>query len=121
MPTNKQQSEEGVLGYTLRNPEGKYLNTDYHSSLRKGDWREQRVQARIYKSKQGIRQAIGSKSSILNLFEKHGVPRSIYCLNPYGYEAWANYRKQTELVRQVSLEDFFTTLHEHGYTLEVIR
>jgi hypothetical protein len=39
--------------YMFRNSEGLYLNTDYHSSARKGKWRS-REDARLYKSIPGI-------------------------------------------------------------------
>ena len=40
----------------FRNPEGKYLNTDYHSSLRHGEWRE-KEDARLYRTTTGLMQA----------------------------------------------------------------
>lgn len=39
--------------FMMRNSEGLYLNTEYHSSLRNGDWRP-REDARLYKSVTGI-------------------------------------------------------------------
>lgn len=43
--------------YMLRNVEGEYLNTDYQSRHRHGSWRA-REDARLYKSKQGIKSAL---------------------------------------------------------------
>ena len=43
--------------YMLRNSDGLYLNTDYHTRWQQGNWRP-REQARLYKSKQGIRSAL---------------------------------------------------------------
>ena len=45
--------------FMMRNAEGLYLNTDYHTSLRKGTWRS-REDARLYKSVTGIMSAFNA-------------------------------------------------------------
>ena len=109
------------LGYLLINPKGEYLNTDYHSSMRKGDWRADRAEARVYKSKQGIRQAIANKESVISLFISHGVPASIKEKNRWGYDSWANFREQLEAMKKINTDDFFSVLEDNDYTLEVIQ
>lgn len=43
--------------YMLRNSEGLYLNSSYRASRSHGNWRD-RDNARLYRSKQGIRAAL---------------------------------------------------------------
>lgn len=44
--------------YILKSPDGKYLNSTYHGRWKKGYWRDSRQDARLYRSKVGIRNAL---------------------------------------------------------------
>lgn len=53
--------------FMMRNAEGLYLNTDYHTSFRRGMWRS-REDARLYKSVTGIMAAFCSTTPAIKKY-----------------------------------------------------
>ena len=52
------RSQVTDMHYILRSPDGKYLNSTYHGRWKRGCWRDSRQDARLYRSKVGIRNAL---------------------------------------------------------------
>lgn len=101
-----------MIRFTLRNPEGKYLNTDYHTNFANGEWRDE---PRLYKSLSGIKSALG-------YWAPECVRSRIGFSPPNHGHRWTdedlemNARFCQEF-RKIKQAEFFQLLEEAGYVL----
>lgn len=97
--------------FLLKNPEGKFLDTDYHSVLRHGRWRDK---PRLYKSRTGLRQAIGELTPSIEEFLGGPPPRWDKLNTREVYEVRQLYYKR---LRAIKTDQYFELLAKDGYEL----
>lgn len=112
-------ARKSTTRYALRNSEGKYLNTDYHSRWGKGVWRS-REDLRIYKSKTGIRSAIRGDGWVFRLIPKDRIPpvRMGRYWEGQVEESVQNWSEILPAIAKIPDDEFFAYLKEGGYVLE---
>lgn len=105
--------------YLMRNAEGLYLNTDYHTRYARGEWRN-RDDARIYKSLQGLRSAFNSiPPSIRKLVGEVAKP-TVDSSTEDRRRYWDLLRERSEAIRAIPTAKFFSLIEEDGYVVEEV-
>lgn len=96
--------------FILKNPEGKFLDTDYHSKWRHGKWRDK---PRLYKTKQGLRSALRGLITPA-MYSIVGEP-PLGPLDRKGY--WQEVRERFARVAKIPTDKYFELLAKDGYEL----
>lgn len=102
--------------FLLKNKEGQYLNTDYHSRWRNGMWRD-RNHARTYRSLRGLREAFNSCTPAVYAFI------GLRWVKPEGVWSDADHERNRaiwEAYRAIPLDKYFELIAEDGYVVEEI-
>jgi hypothetical protein len=112
-------ARQSTTRYALHNPEGLYLNTDYHGRYIKGIWRP-RKDLRVYKSKTGMRSAIRGDNWAIALIPTHRIPEKRMGKYWEGQqkESIMNWGEILSGISKIPDDEFFSYLEKGGYILE---
>lgn len=104
-----------MIRYIMRNGEGLYLNTDYHSAWAKGRWRT-REDARLYLNKRGLFNAC-------TFFTPSIIKKIGYRPPEYTGKVWSEKDRETNQrfwkeFRAIKMDEYFSLLEMDGYTIE---
>ena len=106
--------------FILRRPDGTYLNTEYSRSIRNGNWSQHREEARLYKSKAGIKSALAG--TLFPCLLRH-IGRPDYRISwdrVWTDQDRTDFREVGTAVRAIPSSKWWELMLEDGFVLEVI-